>query len=126
MAYIFEQNNRTIWSPSKNVAEFFLGSVRHLENLLKIESGLTESMSDTIEVDFDALNSYLLAIRDWINLDNDSMRILVRGTMVHLLALVLCSDGSLDKLVDSYPSDWIDEARSLARHHMAVNEPIPI
>lgn len=126
MSYLFEHCDKMIWSPSKNVAEIFLVNVRCLESHLKIESGLTESMSDTIEVDFDVLADFLLKTRGRINFDNDSMRILVRGTIVHLLALHLCGDGTLDKIVDGYPSDWINEARLLARRGMVVTEPIPI
>jgi hypothetical protein len=126
MIYIFEHRDKTIWSPSKNVAEIFLGNARHLESHLKIESGLTESMSDTIEVDFDVLNDFLLKMRDRINFNNDSMRMLVRGAVVHLLALLLCGDGTPDKIEGGYPSDWIDEARLLARRGMAMTEPIPI
>ncbi len=56
MGYVFEHGNETIWGPSIGVARLLLASIAPLENRLGIKSGLTEYMSDTIEVDFAQLS----------------------------------------------------------------------
>jgi hypothetical protein len=115
MSYLFEHHDRTIWPPSKVVAELLLANVRSMENRLDLESGLTEYMSDTVEVECDTLAAFLLAVRKWANPDNPSMEILIRGVVIHLVALLLCGDVSVEKVECAYPTDWIEDARVLAR-----------
>ena len=59
MSYVFEVNDDTIWSPSMIAGGFFMCQVRHFERILSVASGLTESMSDTIQVDADGLSTIL-------------------------------------------------------------------
>jgi hypothetical protein len=122
MGYLFEHQDKAVWSPSRVVAELFLTEVRYVEGRLAVPSGLTEYMSDTIEIDFEALSRYLQALRKWLNLENNSVRMLIRGVVVHLLALLVCGDGLADEVAHIYPEDWVDEARSLARSNMISAE----
>ncbi len=118
MSYIFEHDDRMIWQPSKDVADMLLTTIRYIESRIGYKSGFAEYMSDTIEVEFDVLASFLLALRGWANPDNKSMQILIRGVVVHLFALLLCGDFPGRELECAFPNDWIDEARLLAQTNM--------
>ena len=119
MGYLFECQDKTIWSPSKDVAELLLVEVRFIENRLAAPSGLTEYMSDTVDVDFTILSEYLRLLRGWVNLENRSARLLVKGVVVHLLALLACGDVSPRDVARMFPDDWVVEAQFLARKSMA-------
>src|SRR5262245_16409316 len=92
MSYIFEHRVETVWQPSKDVADILLMNIRYIESRAGLKSGLTEYMSDTINIEFDVLASFLLGLHGWANADNKSMQILIRGVVIHLLALLLCGD----------------------------------
>lgn len=55
--------------------------MRYLEEELATPAGLDEYMSDTIDVDFDAIDKFLQRIPAWANLDHSSVQLLLRGTM---------------------------------------------
>src|SRR5438105_3235500 len=113
MSYLFEHHDETIWPPSKDVADILLMNIRYIESRIGLKSGLVEHMSDTVEVDFDVLASFLLALRRWANPNNQSMQILIRGVVIHLLALLLSGDYPVREVECAFPTDWIDEARVL-------------
>jgi Family of unknown function (DUF6086) len=64
MSYLFEHRDEPIWEPSVDVARLLLAATSHLEVRLGIKSGLTESMSDTIDIDFVPVSQALEADRE--------------------------------------------------------------
>jgi hypothetical protein len=118
MSYIFEHRDEAIWEPSIDVAKLLLAATSHLENRLGIKSGLTEYMSDTIDVNFDEIRQFLITLRHWANLENRSMAIIIKPIFIHLMSLLYCSGSSFEEVERGYPADWIDESRQLARTSM--------
>jgi hypothetical protein len=118
MGHVFKSNARFIWSPSRDVALAFLAQVHHLEERLTTQSGLTEVMSDTIDTNYYQLCDFLRRIGSWGNLGNPSIQLLLRGVIVHLLALLSTATSLPDDLLEFYPTDWLDEAMSLSRRSM--------
>jgi Family of unknown function (DUF6086) len=118
MSYLFEHRDASIWEPSTEAAKLLLAATSHLEDRLGIESGLTEYMSDTVDVRFDQLRRFLTALRGWVNPENTSMAYLVKPVFVHLMSLLYCGDPSADEVGRGYPLDWVHEARELARTNM--------
>lgn len=126
MSYVFQHEDKTIWEPRNGVAGLFLASISHIENRLGIGSGLTETMSDTIEVDFAQFSRFLVALPRKINLENSSMRILVRPIIVHLMALLYCGGDSFTDIERGFPDEWVDESPQLARTNMwRIGNPLP-
>jgi hypothetical protein len=116
MSYLIEHQDESIWTPSKDVGDTLLVNVRYLESRLGLKSGLAESMSDTIEVEFDKLAAFLLALRRWASPDKRSMQILTRGAVIHLLALLSCRNASVEKVPASIrPNGWMRLAGSPGR-----------
>jgi hypothetical protein len=118
MSYVFECRDETIWEPSTEAAKLLLVSISHLETRLGINSGLTEYMSDTINVNLEEISRFVIAVRHWANLTNISMHTLIRPVVVHLAAILYCNDSCAMEVELGYPADWIDEARQLARTNM--------
>ena len=118
MSYLFEHRDEPIWEPSIDVARLLLAATSHLENRLGIKSGLTEYMSDTIDIDFDELSRFLVALRHGANLENRSMHMLIKPLFVHLMSLLYCGGCSFEEVERGYPAEWIDESRQLARTNM--------
>lgn len=113
MGYIFEIADSLVWSPSHNVARLFLASVRQLEEQIEMSSGLTEPMSDTIEVNCVMLAEFLRTVFATRNLDHRSMFLLLRGPLVHLLALLMATDSAAIESLSQAPNEWIAEANAL-------------
>ena len=120
MSYTFEYNDKEVWSPNRDVSLCFLWQVRHLEEQLDVKSGLNEFMSDTIEIDFEKLELFFCQLVGWANLEHVSMRLLLKGVCVHLLALLLCAIELPDILKTSVPQDWIDDASTVASRSMTA------
>ncbi len=118
MSYVFEYRDETIWEPSTEAAKLLLVSISHIETRLGINSGLTEYMSDTMDVDLEGVSRFLIAVRHWANLNNASMNILTRPVVVHLAAMLYCNESCPLEVERGYPADWIEEARQLARTNM--------
>jgi hypothetical protein len=118
MSYMFEHRDEPIWEPSADVARLLLATTSHLEDRLGIKSGLTEYMSDTINIDFEQLSRFLLALHRRVNLENQSMKILIKPIIVHMMSLLYCGGTSFEEVERGYPDDWIDESRQLARTNM--------
>jgi Family of unknown function (DUF6086) len=114
MGQLFECNDETIWSPSRDVGLYFLAQARHLELCLKVPSGLVEAMSDTIEIDVVGLTRFLISLGKWTNLDNSSMKLLLNGVVLHLLALLGSCIPLPEDLLVLFPNTWTDDAKSLA------------
>src|SRR5262249_51762909 len=118
MSYLLEHRDEAISEPSIEAAKLLLAATSHLEDRLGIESGLTEYMSDTVDVRFDQLRHFLTALRGWVHPENTSMAYLVRPVFVHLMSLLYCGDPSADEVGRGYPLDWVQEARDLAQTNM--------
>jgi Family of unknown function (DUF6086) len=118
MSYLFEHRDEAIWEPSIDVARLLLVATSHLESRLGIKSGLSEYMSDTVDIDFEQLADFLIALREWASLENKSMEILIKPIFVHLMSLLLCGGSSVEEVERGYPVDWTIEARDLARTNM--------
>jgi hypothetical protein len=125
MSYDFEHEKRVLWSPSRSVAQLFLCQVRHLEGVLGLSASMNEYMSDTIDLDFSQLDLFLQELSEWANFENTSLKLLLRGTAVHLLALGLCRDSSDPGVNSRYPNDWVEEARLVASGAMKKASPGP-
>jgi hypothetical protein len=120
MGHIFESKDQTIWSPSRDVALCFLAQIHHLEDRLEMHSGLSETMSDVIEIDYVVLHSFIVQIGKWANFSNSSICLLLRGVVVHLLALLSSAAPLPDSILALYSSEWTDEARLTARRAMVL------
>ncbi len=117
MGFLFECEDKTVWSPSMDVGKNFLAQVRHLEEQLKTASGVGLVISDFVEIDFHGIANFLQQIGGLANLQNRSMQLLLKGVVVHLLALLCCS-ALPNHLEALYPPDWVEEARTLSRSNM--------
>jgi hypothetical protein len=118
MSYLFEHRDEAIWEPSIEIAKLLLAEISHLESRLGVKSGLNESMSDTVDIDFDQLAGFLVALRKWANLENTSVSMLIKPLFVHLMSLLYCGDSSPEDVGRGYPDEWLNEARRLARTNM--------
>ena len=118
MSYLFEHRDEAIWEPSMEVARLLLVTTSYLESRLGIPSGLTEYMSDTVDIKFDQLAGFLIALREWANLDNKSMKTIIKHIFIYLMSLLYCGSSSVEEVERVYPVDWITEARDLARTNM--------
>jgi Family of unknown function (DUF6086) len=118
MSYLFEHRDEAIWEPSIEVARLLLAATSYLESRLGIPSGLDEYMSDTVDVKFDQLAGFLVALREWANLDNKYIKIIIYYIFINLMYLLYCGSSSVEEVERGYPVDWIAEARDLARMNM--------
>ncbi len=59
MGYVVEVDGRSVWEPSRRVAELFLSQVRGIEQVFEISSGLTVPAADEIQVDVPTLREFL-------------------------------------------------------------------
>jgi hypothetical protein len=125
MSYLFEHRDEAVWEPSLDVAGLLLSTIGHLESRLGIKSGLDVYMSDTVDVRFDQLHRFLVALREWASLENTSLALLLRPVFVHLMSLLYCGDPSAAEVERGLPPPWIQEARDLAQANMRrVEEPV--
>jgi hypothetical protein len=122
MGHIFELNDQTIWSPSRDVALCFLSQVRYLEGRLNAASGLTESMSDTLDINSQQLTEFLAQIGKHINLENNSIRILMAGVVIHLLAILSASRGLPASFQTLFPPIWLKDGLDLSAKAMQRND----
>jgi hypothetical protein len=113
MGYIIEHNDKAIWQPSRAVGQVFLSQLQYLEGVVGVSAGLHEYMSDTINVEFNDLWQFLQAVSRWVNFDNRSMCVLVKGVVVHVLAIASCMEPPKVAETSQFPSDWIEEAVAL-------------
>jgi hypothetical protein len=118
MGHVFESNDQTIWCPSRDVALCFLAQVRYFESRLTTGSGLSEVMSDTIDINYRQLARFIAAAGTVTNIDNRSMRLLTKGAIVHLMALLLSGIPLTNDIVALFPDDWINDAMLLSRESM--------
>lgn len=123
MGYIVLHRNREVWSPSIGVGNLFLSQVRYIETRLDTFAGLQGPVSDEIQLDDAMLDAFLRRLAKHTNLENDSVRMLHRGAVVHLLALASCLDPSFDATASLFPSDWVLEAIELASKNMIKHCP---
>jgi hypothetical protein len=119
MGYVFESVDRLLWSPSRDVGSFFLSETHWLENHLRMPSGLSEVMSDTIKVDLEQLKLFLERMTGILN--NTSMRLLIKGTAVHLIALLAAGGGLTNDIGGRFPDEWLAEAIDLRQRRMGSN-----
>lgn len=96
----------------------FLSQVRDLEKESDLPSGLKEYEADTVDVDFSKLSMFLRKLASWANLDHPSLVLLLKGVVVHLLALSSCNTLDPSPLDFKFPREWLDEAKSLATTRM--------
>jgi hypothetical protein len=122
MGHIFEINDQTIWSPSREVALCFLSQVRYLEGRLNAASGLTESMSDTLDINCQQLTIFLEQIGKQINLENNSLRILMTGVVIHLLAILSACGGLPANFQTIFPAIWVKDCLDLSVKSMQRND----
>jgi len=118
MGILFECGDQTIWSPSREVALYFLAQVRHLETRMGASCGLSEVVSDTVEIDHERLRSFIESVATWTNVNNLSMGQLLRPAMVHLLAILGSCSAVAETLLVPFPREWVEEAGSLGRRAM--------
>lgn len=122
MSWVFEYKNVEIWGPGRISGQVFLSQVRCLETLMGVEAGLTEYMSDTVEVDFPLLVRFLEQLSVWLNsFGSDTVALLLRGAVVHLLAIAMTSsDNKITTNSASFPKAWIQEAEAIKQRYMKL------
>ena len=99
MGYTFEQNNRTIWLPSKTVAELFLRQSALLSDWAGCDLGFHQEMSDVVEIELGPLQVGLkAAIAEYESSNNRSLKVLLHGTLIHLIAIYMRCEGDLAAL----------------------------
>jgi hypothetical protein len=54
-------NNRMIWSPSLQTGQLFFAEIQALEQVVGQDSGVTSTMSDTLEIDPPAFAAFIQA-----------------------------------------------------------------
>jgi hypothetical protein len=80
-------------------------------------SGVGDVVSDFVEIDFNVMSHFLQQVATRTNFENRSIKLLLRGVVVHLLALLSCKSVPIE--VESlYPLEWIEEATTLFRANM--------
>jgi hypothetical protein len=82
-------------------------------------------MSDTIDIDHERLKEFLGIVGRWANVDNASLRLLLGGAVVHMLALLASCRPLPEDLFALYPNEWADEAKSLTHRAMTPLCPSP-
>lgn len=65
MSIFFEHNGHTIWNPSNGIARLFLSQVNSVAEFLQVESGLSDIISDEIQIDVENLKALILAIETY-------------------------------------------------------------
>ena len=117
--FSFRHEDREIWSPGPGVAESFLSQVQFLERRLGMRSGLNAILSDdSRHIDRDQLHRFLSEILPERDLQNGSLAVLIDGTVIHLLAMLMCVMHLPDRLIQKYPPEWIRRAADIAREKM--------
>ena len=89
MGYVFDVDDKTFWSPSKNVGKTLMAHLAEIESLVGGESGVVESMSDTVEIDIPKLNEFVSLAIGSASLQNASLRVLHGGVLMHLIAFLM-------------------------------------
>lgn len=62
MGYIVEVDGRSVWEPSRRVAELFLSQIRGLESVFEVPSGVSSPVADEIAVDAAELRTFLVTV----------------------------------------------------------------
>ncbi|MFT3870772.1 MAG: DUF6086 family protein [Nibricoccus sp.] len=119
MSYIFEnikESDRTIWWPSNVVALAFLGDVHLLEKETGLMSGMKESASNMITIDPEPLQKFAVAAFNfWSESNNQSLKVLLQGAMLHLIALcIACGKESCFERLKI--GDLLNDARTLVHN----------
>ena len=116
MSYIFECEDRSLWSPSNVVAGVFLRQLQNLVDLLGIETGFEETMGSIVEVKPNQLGHFLAATATYLkSCDNPSLRALLRPAVIHLMVIYSrCESASPIVGSTSFEDDWVAESKQLA------------
>jgi hypothetical protein len=100
MRYLFEHRDEAVWEPGVEVARLLIAATSHLETRLGIPCGFTEYRSDTVDIQPGQLQRFLqrflMDLREWANLENTSIALLIRPVFVHLMSLLYCTITSVD------------------------------
>lgn len=100
MSYVFENNkadNQTVWWPSNAIALTFLDDVRALEKNVGRMSGMKESASNMISIEPDLLREFAIAaVHFWSDSNNQSLKLLLHGAILHLIALSIACGNDLN------------------------------
>ncbi|HUB69609.1 MAG TPA: DUF6086 family protein [Acidimicrobiales bacterium] len=51
MSYLFEVEDRTVWSPALRVGQIYVEYVRSLERVYGLEAGFTQTTEDSVRID---------------------------------------------------------------------------
>ena len=97
----------------------FLSQIYFLDGAIQVGAGFYDNQSDEVEIDFDKLDSFLAELVKRFRLDDSSsITPLLRGLVVHSVALLDCGKKAGFSLQHQIPADWIEEAKELATHSM--------
>jgi uncharacterized protein DUF6086 len=65
MSYVFEWDNKTVWSPALRVGKLYVMLADALAAVVSVPHGLAAMASDFYEVDRDKFAAFVTALRVW-------------------------------------------------------------
>src|SRR5687768_933123 len=88
MGYTVYCKDEDLWSPSLSVGNYFLGSIQLLGNLIKVDSGVTSTLADSVEIDSVKLDIFVSKILEFIEKTNSTALLaMISGVTEILIAL---------------------------------------
>ncbi len=112
MSYEFSVGSRTVWSPSLQTGQIYVGYIRSLENLLGVSAGFEPSASDMVRVNRDQFSTFVDALLDWYR-PSDPRNVQFRSQMFVVLGpavVMLDRSGTIEIDV---PEELLTEARNI-------------
>jgi len=114
MSWDFDIGNQTIWSPSKNIGQYFLSNVKELELIVDEPSGLIEVMSDTVDIDVAKLCHFVAALSSPSKMKNETLRLLSEGCLIVLFAMAIHANPGNRELLGQQSDDCVNKAITFA------------
>lgn len=82
MSILIIHNEDSVWSPASVVGQVFRAQVRSIETLVETPSGLTEIVSDEINITLDSFDTFLTSVESYFSrTNNDQLVLLVTGCL---------------------------------------------
>jgi hypothetical protein len=88
MGYTVYCKNQSIWNPSLAVGNLFLNSLKSVEKMIGIKSGITSPSADSIEIEAEELSIFVNKLLDYIErTNNTALLTMISGITEIILAL---------------------------------------
>ncbi|MBF6214694.1 hypothetical protein IU433_25710 [Nocardia puris] len=82
MSYVFDVGGETVWSPALRVGDLYVRAALNIADVLGVPSGLTAEAEDLWQIDIDAFEGLITAVREvYFTRHHEIQRALLAGVL---------------------------------------------